>query len=92
VFGLCAPAPNYSGRAQPAVLAPSAWGLLDMVTGFFSAPAPTYVGRAQTPPQTQSLWCSLLSPAQPVYKRAVWDERYPQQHIAAPTRNGAEGR
>jgi len=94
MFGLCAPAPQYTGRSQPAVLSPSAWGLVDLVTGFFSTAAPTYVGRSQTAPQTRSLWCSLLSPAQPAYKRAPgWDECYPhQQHNPAQTRNGAERR
>jgi hypothetical protein len=88
MFGLCAPPPQYTGKGQPSVLAPSMLGLVELVTGFLKSPAPVYVGKAQ-PRQTPGLLCSFLSAPQPAYVKAKpWRDGHPHP---ASNRTGAEG-
>ncbi len=92
MFGFCAPAPQYTGKAQPAVLAPSLMGLADLVTGFLNRPVPAYVGKAQRPaPPTTGLVCSFLSAPQPVYVVKT-RRRRDEQQTSTSSRTGVEGR
>lgn len=90
LFGLCAAAPVYTGKAQPGVLAPSMMGIADLVAGFLKSPAPAYVGKAQrAAPPTSGLLCSFLSAPQPVYKTRP---RRGERQIPSSPWTGAEGR
>ena len=87
MFGICSPAPKYTGPGQVSVLGPSMFGLFELVTGFLKTPTPAYVGKAQAAP-APSLLCSFLSSPHPAYVKAR--RRDGHTLTSAPTRTGAE--